>query len=66
MGNVEHAIEDGVGEGGVAEIGVPAGGGDLAAEDGGAEWVARSSQISRKSRRSDSDMDCMAKSSSTT
>ena len=39
MGVVEEAVADGVGEGGIADEGVPLGDGELAGQDGGAGAV---------------------------
>jgi len=40
VGVVHQAVEDAIGEGGVADLGVPVGHGELAGEDGGAQRVA--------------------------
>lgn len=42
---MEDAVADGVGEGGIAQVGVPVGEGELASEDGRAQLVAILEQL---------------------
>lgn len=62
MSVVHQPVEDRVGQGGIADLGVPLGDWELAGEDGRAALIAVA-QISRKSRRSSSFMGAMAQSS---